>query len=78
MKLTPAAAKKVCRIATTRGLLIKRIEGGIWHNPGFEARLDCIWDAKDWLRNDPEENNSLAVQFIDDELRRHDVFIITG
>jgi hypothetical protein len=33
--------------AAQHGLVVVRIEEGIWHSPGFEARLDCIWDGAD-------------------------------
>jgi len=45
MKLTTEAAVGACEQAAQQGLLISRIEGGIWHTPGFEARIDCIWDG---------------------------------
>jgi len=45
MKLSADAAIRVCLTAASRGLVVARIEGGIWHHPGFEARGDCIWDG---------------------------------
>ncbi|WP_244102159.1 hypothetical protein [Burkholderia ambifaria] len=47
MKLSTEAAIAVCEQAAQHGLVVARIEGGIWHFPGFEARLDCIWDGAD-------------------------------
>ena len=79
MKLAPKAAIEVCRLCTDKGLLVGRIEGGIWHNPGFEARLDSIWDGEDYTTN-PEiirKNNLKTIENIEEEMKIHDVFIIT-
>ena len=80
MKLSTNAAIEVCLRAAQHGLVVARIEGGIWHAPGFEARIDCIWDG-----DDPpvgvgvaEENNLAAAEFIRSETRGHDVFIVTA
>ncbi|NTY38018.1 colicin immunity protein [Burkholderia diffusa] len=80
MKLTVGAAIDVCEQAAQHGVVVSRIEGGIWHSSGFEARIDCIWDAK----IDPpvdesvaEQNNRDAVEFIREESQVHDVFIVT-
>lgn len=43
MKLTAEAAIAVCEQAAEHGVVVARIEGGIWRNPGFEARVDCIF-----------------------------------
>ncbi|MDF2077559.1 hypothetical protein P2Q70_23480 [Pseudomonas mendocina] len=47
MRLSPEAAIGVCERAASEGVVVSRIEGGIWLNPGFESRLDCIWDGAD-------------------------------
>jgi hypothetical protein len=80
MKLTPAAAIEVCKEAARRGLVVARIEGGIWHNPGFEARLDCIWDGADppLDRQEAEANNVLAAEFVRSESGIHGAFILTA
>ncbi|RKP43277.1 colicin immunity protein [Trinickia fusca] len=80
MKLTTEAAIGVCEQAAQRGLLVSRIEGGIWHNPGFEARIDCIWDGGDPPLDvqAAHENNLAAIEFIRSELPEHDAFIITS
>ncbi|MNQ92081.1 Colicin-E5 immunity protein [compost metagenome] len=80
MKLSTDAAIEVCELATQRGLVVARIEGGIWHFPGFEARLDCIWDGGDppVEFNVAERNNIMAANFIRSECAVHDVFIITA
>lgn len=81
MRLTVEAALEVCKRAAGYDLIVVRIEGGIWHFPGIEARRDCIWDGYDppISREGAEENNRLGAQFI--RLRReaydYDVFIIT-
>lgn len=80
MRLTPTAAAGVCRVAATRGYLVGRIEGGVWHDPQFEAKLDCIWDSP----SDPPmsvevatEINRLAESFIIAKSATHGAFIIT-
>ncbi|MDR2154224.1 MAG: colicin immunity protein [Burkholderiaceae bacterium] len=80
MKLTADAAIAICEQASRRGYVITRIEGGIWHFPGFEARLDCIWDGVDLpvgIRA-AEKNNLAAIEFIRSERKMHDVFIVTS
>lgn len=80
MKLSTQAAAEVCRSAASHGLVIARVEGGHWHNPGFEARYDCIWDGAD----PPIEieaatrNNSVAAEFVEQQGKAHDVFILTA
>ena len=78
MKLTPEAAIDVCLEAAQRGLVVVRIEGGIWHSPGFEARLDCIWDGAE-PPIDLESaiaNNARAAEDIRRERADHSAFII--
>ncbi|MFC0576319.1 colicin immunity protein [Paraburkholderia solisilvae] len=80
MKLTPEAAIAVCEQAAQRGLVVARIEGGIWHNPKFEARIDCIWDGADppIASQAAHENNLSAIEFIRSVLPEHSAFIITA
>lgn len=80
MKLSADAAIAVCERASQRGLVIARIEGGIWHSPGFEARLDCIWDGVDPPVDigAAEQNNLAAAEFIRSEREAHDVFVVTA
>jgi hypothetical protein len=80
MRLTPEAAKKVCEQALGHDLLVVRVEGGIWHNPGFEVRLDSLWDGP--IPPVPEAEaqiiNLRAAEFICEEQQRgHDVFLVT-
>lgn len=80
MKLSADAAIAVCERATQWGLVITRIEGGIWHFPGFEARVDCIWDGIDPPVDvgAAEKNNQVAAEFIRSESDGHDVFVVTA
>lgn len=64
MKLSPNAAISVCLEASELGLLVVCVEGFLVHDIGYESGLDCILDAKKWLCDDSETNNSLAVGFM--------------
>lgn len=80
MYLTADAAVDVCLEAAQRGRVVARVEGGIWRNPGFEARVDCIWNGAD----PPIEistataNNGKAAEFIRVESNKHDAFVPTA
>jgi hypothetical protein len=80
MKLTTKAAIETCERAAEYGFLVARVEGGIWRNPGFEARVDCIWDGLDPPvdRDTAEGNNRIAVDFILSESAVHDAFVLTA
>lgn len=80
MKLSPTAALSVCNEATARGLVVARVEGGMWHSPGFEARLDCIWDGTDppIEIEEANTNNRRAADFVRNESDVHSVFVITA
>ncbi|WP_026075546.1 colicin immunity protein [Noviherbaspirillum massiliense] len=80
LKLTPAAARVVCTQAASYGLVIVRVEGGIWHSPGFEARIDCIWDGINSLCtiDEARQNNERAVRNIEHEQAAHGAFILTA
>ena len=80
MKLSADAAILVCERAVEQGVVIARVEGGIWHSPGFEARLDCIWDGIDppTIFSAAEKNNLDAAKFIRLECTVHDAFILTA
>lgn len=80
MKLSADAAIEVCLLAGRHGLVVARIEGGIWHHPGFEARVDCIWDGANPPvgLSDAEANNKNAAYFIKQEMSVHDAFVITA
>lgn len=80
MKLSTAAAIGVCEQATEKDLIVWRVEGGIWRNPGFDARVDCIWDGADSPVEfeAAEKNNIAAANFIRSKSSVLDVFIITA
>ncbi|WP_353847974.1 hypothetical protein [Burkholderia sp.] len=52
----------------------------MWHNPQFEARIDCIWDGADPSigRQAAHENNLKAIELIREDLFVHGAFIITA
>lgn len=77
MKLEVDAAIQLCDLALDFDCMIARVEGGIWHNPGFESRLDCIWDRSHILDEQPEKANKSAKEFIKEESSEHNAFIIT-
>lgn len=67
MKLTREAGASVVEKCSDKALAVSTIEGGIWHDPGFEARLDAIWHSE--LDSYPEDqkiapNNAEALQFL--------------
>jgi hypothetical protein len=80
MKLSPKAAIEVCRSAADHGLVVARIEGGLWNEPVFQARRDCIWDgAHPPLTVDTaRSNNEKAAEFIDKESKAHGAFVLTA
>ena len=79
MKLSLDAAVAVCMEAADRGLLVARVEGGIWHNPGFEARIDCIWDGSEPPLDHAAAvaNNIRAAEFIRREQSKHEAYVLT-
>lgn len=80
MKLSPSAAVDVCLAAARNGLVVARVEGGIWHDPGFEARGDCIWDGANPPLDEAaaERNNLEAAEFIREESAEHTAFVVTA
>ena len=80
MRLSPEAAIGVCERAASEGIVVSRIEGGIWLNPGFESRLDCIWDGSPppLTQTAAHTNNLLAVGFIQAQAAVHSAFILTA
>jgi Colicin-E5 Imm protein len=80
MKLSREAAIAVCLDAARQGLLTVRIEGGIWADGTFEARLDAIWDGADppVAENDASENNRAAANFIQSQPPNYNAFVITA
>lgn len=66
MRLSRETAIELCESAIDYDILIWKIEGGIFHNPKFEARLDAIWDGVDppISKEEAIENNNFAVKFL--------------
>lgn len=78
MKLALQASLDVANRCTKEGIAISIVEGGIWHNPGFEARLDAIWHSKfDVMPEKVAANNEDAIQFIRDFDDAYDTAIIS-
>jgi hypothetical protein len=70
MTLTRCAAVEVMVGAVDRGLMVMKYEAGIWHDPGFEARVDGIMWCLDPYAESYEavrENNNLIAFDLRDE-----------
>jgi hypothetical protein len=80
MILTPSAAAEVCLMAAEQDLVVFRVEGGFWHAPGFEARLDCIWDGADppISVEDAAANNRAAAEYIRVKSDIHNAFVVSA
>jgi hypothetical protein len=79
MKLSRAAAIAVCAAAIGKEAVVVKVEGGIWRNGQFEARLDTIWDGLDPPIDQVQtkENNGGAASFIKNSSDSDNAFIIT-
>lgn len=80
MKLTPSAAIELCSFCTKNNLIVGYIEGGIWKNKLFQARIDCIWGSSlsdNFTQISIEDNNRLAIEFIKEESDIHNAFVLT-
>jgi hypothetical protein len=80
MKLGREAAIEICREAASHHLLVIKLEGGIWSNGTFEARLDAIWEGTDppVEEKDACANNLAAADFIRSRHPGYNAFIITA
>ena len=80
MKLSRKAAVSVCLDAAAQGFLIGKLEGGIWSDGTFEARLDALWDGADppVPETDACENNRAAADFIRSQPPSYNAFVITA
>jgi hypothetical protein len=80
MRLAPAAAMEVRARSAERGFAVARIEGGLWREPFFESRLDCIWDgaAPPLSREEAHANNLEALAYIQSQASVHGAFILTA
>ena len=63
-----------------RNFVAIKIEGGIWSDGTFEARMDAIWDGADppVKGKDAHENNLAAANFIRSQDPSYNAFIITS
>ncbi|MDG6896185.1 hypothetical protein [Volucribacter amazonae] len=80
IKLTPSAAIELCYFCTENNLIVGYIEGGIWRNKLFQARIDCIWGSSlssNSTKSSIRDNNRLAIKFIKEESDIHNAFILT-
>lgn len=79
MRLSRTAAMNVCQQAAAKGVLIIRVEGGRWLAPGFEARLDGIWEGESVpvSAEEASRNNERARAFIQSRPSMFDAFILT-
>jgi len=79
MKLTRPAAIGLCLAAVSKELVVVKVEGGIWSDGQFEARLDAIWDGLDppLGQEKAKENNLKAANFIKSVPAIDNAFLIT-
>jgi hypothetical protein len=79
MKLSRQAAIALCSAATRKALVVVKIEGGIWHDSQFEARLDAIWEGLDPPMSEKQasHNNMNAATFIKSAADIDNAFILT-
>lgn len=77
MKLSKKAAMVVIDRILKSGGTIWGIEGGIWHNPGFEARIDAITKYNYKLSLEHEESDNILRDYFANCPENYDTFIIT-
>ncbi len=80
MRLTPTAAIDVCRIATKKGILVLGVDGGVYKEPIFEAKINCSWSAKfksPFTSEQLNNNNALAIEDIEADRNCCNAFILT-
>lgn len=79
MRLTPSAAIELCNLLTERNIVTVCVEGGIWDNSKFEARLDAIWTGKKppMKSMDLAKNNMKAINSIIEDSEQCNAFIIS-
>lgn len=66
MRLTKEVAIELCKHAMDYDILIWGIEGGLWHNPGFQPCGDAICDGVNppVSREEAIKNNLWTVKFL--------------
>ena len=80
MRLTRQAAIAACRMATSMDIVIFRVEGGRWHNPGFQPDAFAVWNGALPPCTDERmlSNNEKAAQFLDNLDAEYNVAILAG
>jgi len=80
MKLARTAALELCDWAAERGIVIVMVEGEIFREGTFEARLDAIWKGEDppIEREDADRNNLSAAEFIRSMDNDYNAFVISS
>jgi hypothetical protein len=68
--LSGPAAVNACLLAGFCDLYVGRIEGGIFHDPGFESRMDSIWTGirEPESREEAVRWNQEAAAFVSDQM----------
>lgn len=78
MKLTARTALEVCKICTENNIVIAYIEGGVYFNETFEARIDAIWRGFGIpFQHDTKYMNDRAALFIQNQSPTCNGFILT-
>lgn len=80
IQMSRECARQVCLLAQAHRQVVLCIEGGIWHNPGFEARLDAIWDRDKFAtysKDDVQKTNEQAAESVGFDNKLCDAFIVT-
>lgn len=75
MKLSKEAARDAVGQLLADGKAISGIEAGIWHHPGFEARIDGILSEREGCSNGITESEANA--YFDEIDPDYDTFILT-
>ncbi len=79
-RLSRWAAYNIAERAIEYSTLVAMIEGGIWHDPGFMPRSDCIWKSvqdEDFSLDRARKSNIDAANFIAQADMEVDTFILT-
>lgn len=79
MKLTPDAAVELCKVCLDKEIIVVCVEGGIWNDKKFQARLDAIWTGKKPPLNlgDLMLNNERAIASIAEDRDECNAFIVS-
>jgi hypothetical protein len=79
MRLTPDAAIELCNHLKEKNIVVVCVEGGIWNDKKFQARLDAIWTGKKPPMNpvDLAINNDRAIASILEDREQCNAFIVS-